>query len=592
MGNDDVREIKSRLSIADIVGDYVALRKNGKTLWGKCPFHTEKTPSFSVSEERQTFHCFGCGKGGDVFTFIMEIENLEFKEALERLAEKAGVKLKPRGGDKNAGAKSVGCINTAAQDFFRASLDGDGGEAARAYLSRRNISREAAGRFGLGWAPPSWNALLNKLLRDGYKEKDILEAGLAVVGGKGAYDRFRGRVMFPIYNAAGRLIGFGGRALDGEGAKYLNSPESALFNKRNNLYLLNDAKQEIRKEGSAILVEGYMDAIRAHLAGFTNTVASLGTALTDTQASLIKRMTDLCYICYDSDPAGRDAALRGMYVLQKQGVSVRVVRLAGGKDPDDILSLEDGPAIFRKALGEALPLPLYHAVIKRGDLRIPEKAVSAREDLLEGLASLSPFDVAPYLDKLCRILELFPHELQREIAQRRQKIRGRDYSRPPEDGYEAGDTGGGFGADDEECRLCSMLWNSAKLRASFAAELVVPFVSDATVQNIISALLTGEEPELLEARWRQMGDARSLNLVARGNGLIDREYRGKDSMVSLTEREISNKIVDNLRRKCMRKRFATLEKKLRNETATAEELHEHLKLGRILKGGIRENEEK
>lgn len=186
MGNDDVREIKSRLSIADIVGDYVALRKNGKTLWGKCPFHTEKTPSFSVSEERQTFHCFGCGKGGDVFTFIMEIENLEFKEALERLAEKAGVKLKPRGGDKNAGAKSVGCINTAAQDFFRASLDGDGGEAARAYLSRRNISREAAGRFGLGWAPPSWNALLNKLLRDGYKEKDILEAGLAVVGGKGA----------------------------------------------------------------------------------------------------------------------------------------------------------------------------------------------------------------------------------------------------------------------------------------------------------------------------------------------------------------------------------------------------------------------
>lgn len=595
MQNDDVREIKSRLNIADIVGDYVALRRNGKTLWGKCPFHVEKTPSFSVSEERQTFHCFGCGKGGDIYTFIMEIENFEFKEALERLAERAGVKLQRYSGDKSDVTLAARDINAAARDFFMRELEGRGGEAARAYLARRDIGPSECKRFEIGWAPASWDSLLNKLTGSDYKESEILETGLAIMGSKGPYDRFRGRVMFPIYGATEKLIGFGGRILDGEGAKYLNSPESQLFNKRNNLYLLNKAKQNIRKAGSAILVEGYMDAIRAHLSGFGNTVASLGTALTDAQASLVKRMTDLCYICYDSDSAGQEAALRGMYVLQKQGVSVRVVRLEGGKDPDDVLSAENGAEIFSKALTDALPLPLYHAIIRRRELRIPEKAVSAREDLLEGLASLSTFDVAPHLNKLSRVLEMFPHVLQREIESRQQKIRGRDYSRPPEDDHMSAagnaETEVNTVIDDEECRLCSMLWNNPELRQAFVPELVLPFVDNPMLQNIISALLTGEEPGALEARWRQIGDLKSLKLIARGNGLIDREYNGQNDAL-LTEQEISNKIVDNLRRKCMRKRFASLEKKLRNNTATQEEEQEYLRLGRILKGGIRGNEKK
>lgn len=593
MQNDDVREIKSRLSVADIVGDYVALRRKGKTLWGRCPFHNEKTPSFSVSEERQTFHCFGCGKGGDIFTFVMEIENLEFREALERLADKAGVKLQHRSGSAAERAKALGNINITTRDFFMKALESKGGEAARAYLSRRNLAPEVCRRFEIGWSPPSWDALLGKLISDGYKESEILESGLAIMGSKGSYDRFRGRVMFPIYSATDRLIGFGGRILDGDGAKYLNSPESPLFNKRNNLYLLNKAKQEIRKAGNAILVEGYLDAIRAHLSGFPNTVASLGTALTDTQASLIKRMTDLCYICYDSDSAGQEAALRGMYVLQKQGVTVRVVRLESGKDPDDILSTENGAGLFSKALVAALPLPLYHAVIRHGDFQIPERAISAREDLLEGLASLSAFDVSPHLDKLCRVLELFPHELQREIQRRQQKIRGREYSRPPEENYITSTASDGAPAvDEEECRLCSILWNNPELRSVLAPELVIPFISEQILQNIISALLTGEDPSSLEARWRQIGDETSLKLIARGNGLIDREYNGKESLASLTELEMSNKIVDNLRRKSMKKRFITLEKKLRNNSATPEEFQEHLKLGRLLKGGIRENEKK
>ena len=584
MRNDDVREIKTRLSIADIVGDYVALRRNGKTLWGRCPFHKEKTPSFSVSEERQTFHCFGCGKGGDIFTFVMEIENLEFKEALERLAEKAGVRLRRFSGNKAENGKTVSDINIAARDFFINELGGRGGEAARAYLERRNISHEIGRRFELGWAPASWDALHGELLKGGFKESEILEAGLSVAGSKGSYDRFRGRVIFPIYSATDRLIGFGGRILDGDGAKYLNSPEGQLFSKRNNLYLLNKAKQEIRKAGSAILVEGYMDAIRAHLCGFTNTVASLGTALTDAQAALIKRMADLCYICYDSDSAGQEAALRGMYVLQRQGVAVRVMCLEGG-DPDDILSMENGAAIFGEKMAEALPLPLYHAEIRRADLLVPGRAMSAREDLLDGLASLSPFDVSPYLDKLGGILGLFPHELQREIEQRRQKIGGRDYSRPSERVFEMSAECDVSPVSDDECRLCSMLWDNSELRSSYAPEMVVPFVSDAALQNIISALLMGEKPESLEERWRQLGDTKCLRLVARGNSIIERETAARDSFSSLTDFEVSNKIVDSLRRKCMNLRLETLRKKVKNNATTADEFKEYLRLNKMLKGG-------
>lgn len=580
MQNDDVREVKSKLSIVDVVGDYVALRKNGRTHWGKCPFHTEKTPSFSVSEERQTFHCFGCGEGGDVFTFVMKIENVEFREALERLAERAGVRLVKTNPANSRKQKAFGDVNVAALDFYKESLAGRGGEAARAYLARRSITARDAKYFEIGWAPSSWDALLLRLKDLGFQENDILESGLAVMGNRGPYDRFRGRVMFPIYNAADKLIGFGGRILDGDGAKYLNSPESPLFNKRNNLYLLNKAKSEIRTQGSAILVEGYMDAIRAHMKGFTNTVASLGTALTDTQASLIKRMTDLCYICYDSDSAGQEAALRGMYVLQRQGVSVRVMRLSEDKDPDDVLSKDGGDALFRQAMEQAIPLPVYHALLRSEDLKTPEKAVSAREDLLEGLASLSPFDLLQHMNRLGQILGMFPHDLQREIDGRQEKVRGRDTRKLPEDdGRDAEPETIGI-ASEEECRLCSLFWNDEDLRSLYSLEDVVPFLDDDAAKNIISALLMGENHAELESRWRQIGDKKSLNLIAKGNGLIDSELADQSNLA-----QTASKIVDNLRRKCIEKRLMTLQRKLKTNIATDEEFQEHLRLTKILKGG-------
>jgi DNA primase len=581
MAGDEVEEIKSRLDIAEVVGDYVALTKKGRNYWGRCPFHNEKTPSFAVSPEKQTFHCFGCGKGGDIFTFVMEMEHLDFREALERLAERAGVKLVSRGGYDNGANKVRRNILAAAQTFFRKSLESAGGTAARAYLKRRSITPEIAARFGIGWSPASWNALTDDLKADGFSESEILESGLASQGNKGIYDRFRGRVMFPIYNTTDKLIGFGGRIIDGDGAKYLNSPESSLFNKRNNLYLLNKAKLAMKQQNnSAILVEGYMDAIRAHVCGFTNAVASLGTSLTEHQAALIKRMTGLCYICYDSDSAGQEAALRGMYILQKQGVSVKVVRLRGGKDPDEILLQEDGKKIFQDALDNALPLPLYHAVLRQPDIDVPEKSLGARNELLDGLASLSVFDIEPYMDKVAQILGVFPHELQEEIESRQEIIRGRDATRRmPEDGATAREQTPAAAeepADDLECEFCSLLWGNKELRAYFTAESVLPFIKNEAAQNIVSALLMGEEPAQLEKRWRDIGDEKGLGIIAKGDALTERENTGPQT---------AKMIITALRNRSVEKRIAALQSKLKKGTATDAELQEHFKLTRYLKGG-------
>ncbi len=577
---DDVREIKSRLDIADVIGDYVALKKNGQSFWGRCPFHNEKTPSFSVSPERQTFHCFGCGKGGDVFTFVMEMEHLDFRETLERLAERAGVKLEERKAASFRHGASLRDIQLQALSFFKDSLMAKGGEAPRSYLKRRSLTKEDCQRFELGWAPSSWDALLNNLKNGGYDISTIIESGLVSQGSKGYYDRFRGRIMFPIYSITDRLIGFGGRILDGDEAKYLNSPESALFNKRNNLYLLNKAKMSVREKNSVILVEGYMDAIRAHISGFTNTVASLGTALTDSQAALIKRMTGLCYICYDSDSAGREAALKGMYVLQRQGVAVKIVTLSGGKDPDEILLSNGGQEIFQKALDEALPLPVYHAMSRAADIENPEKSHSALDELFDGLASLSQFDVMPHLDRVAQILGMFRHDVEAEIESRQERVRGKDTKRLPEDDFTVPDylpEDDDCDAPDElECLFCSMLWGSEDLRAGFTMEAVVPYINSFSVHNIVSALLSGESPSQLENRWRQMGDTGALNIIAKGNGILSKECIAADAAA---------KILNTLKKRCIENKVAALKIKLKKGTATESEIEEHLNLTRILKGG-------
>ena len=586
MVNDDVREIKSKLDIVEVVEDYVALRKKGQSYWGCCPFHGEKTPSFSVSRERQTYHCFGCNRGGDVFSFIMEIENIEFREALERLAERAGITLHQFQGQDRKASALLRDINQQAQDFFTASLESAGAKAARAYLERRFITPDIAKRFGIGWAPASWNSLQNKLSSLGYKESEMLDSGLVSQGTKGVYDRFRGRIMFPIYNVTDRLIGFGGRILEGDEAKYLNSPESQLFNKRNNLYLLNRAKSSVREAGSVILVEGYMDAIRAHLKGYTNTVASLGTALTDAQASLIKRMAGLCYICYDSDSAGAEATLRGMYILQKAGVAVKVMRLTTGKDPDEVLLRDTGLEEFRSAMDNALPLPVYHAMIKSRDFSVPEKASQAKRELLDGLATLSNFDVQPHINRISQILGIFPHELKKELENRHENIRGANKRPIPEDDYTQNvyeDEPGNDFPDDLECLFCSLLWSDSEVRAAFRPEITLPFITNSMIKTIIFALLNGEAPETMENRWRQMNDTTSLKIIAKGNGIAEKEN---------ISASVAGRILNVLQKRCVENRLESLQLKLKKGTATDKEIEEHLKLTRILKGGAFRNEEK
>lgn len=576
MASDDVREIKSKLDVVEIISEYVKLKRNGRTFWGCCPFHNEKTPSFSVSPERQTYHCFGCGKGGDIFSFIMEAEHLEFREALERLAERAGVTLS-RGQQNFAEQRVNRDINLTALDFFLESLTAAGGEPARKYLERRSLPPEVCRRFEIGWAPNSWDLLSRRLQKKGFTAAQILESGLAGEGRDGGcYDRFRGRVIFPIYNITGRLIGFGGRILDGEGAKYLNSPESRIFNKRHNLYLLDKAKASMNAKGHALLVEGYLDAIRAHLFGYTNTVASLGTALTQEQASLIKRMTGLCYICYDSDSAGQEAALRAMYTLHAEGVAAKRVIWQGGKDPDEILLQPGGPEMFEKSIGAALPLPLFHARLRSEALKDPARAPEARADLLDGLASLSIFDVMPYLDELGNILGIFPHEVQGLLEERkRQKPEARTRNRreyeeqdfvPPEPAY----------ADDLEYMLCSLLWSRKDIRQTYRAEELMCFIDDPGIQNIVFALLSGDEPEALERRWQQMNDMGGMQIIARGNSLLSREG---------ISGEAAEKLMDTLKRKYLEKRLASLVKKIKEGNISESEYGEYLKYTRLLKGG-------
>ena len=337
--DDTLEEIKNSIDIVELISEYVPLKKAGQNWKGLCPFHTEKTPSFTVSPAKQIFHCFGCGAGGDIFTFLTRYETLTFPEALNMLAKKAGVTLKvsPKSAVR-AGEKEVMLnMHRDAADFFRQNLPKN--PKAAAYLKDRGIDKENLDAFGLGFAPKSWNALLNYLTRKGYKPENIKKAGLAVQGkgNKGHYDTFRERIMFPIHDLRGDVIAFGGRSIDGSEPKYLNSPETLIFNKRRVLYGLNRAKDSIKKKGSALFMEGYLDVIAAHMFGFLNAVAALGTAITPDHGKLIKRFIEDVVIVFDSDPAGIKAARTAAGILLESGLEVKILSVPDNEDPDSFL---------------------------------------------------------------------------------------------------------------------------------------------------------------------------------------------------------------------------------------------------------------
>ena len=336
-----VESVRERNDIVDVVGSYVSLKKRGSTYFGLCPFHNEKTPSFSVTPSKQMYYCFGCGAGGNVFTFLMEYEHMEFVEAVQELAGRCGVTLPERELDdrekneKNRREKMLDANREAAR-YYYAYMKQPGGSRIYEYFKGRGLSDETIRRFGLGASGTFGRGLYSYLKRQGFDDSLMEDAGLICFSeDRGAYDRFWSRAMFPIMDVRRRVIGFGGRVLgDGE-PKYLNSPESKLFDKSRNLYGLCFAKSS-RREG-LILCEGYMDVIALHQAGFDNAVASLGTAFTSGHAALVKRYGGSCYICFDSDGAGRKAALRAIPILNSAGIRSRVIDMTPHKDPDEFI---------------------------------------------------------------------------------------------------------------------------------------------------------------------------------------------------------------------------------------------------------------
>ena len=372
-------EIRSRVDIVEVVGQSVKLKRAGENWKGLCPFHTEKTASFTVNPKRNIYHCFGCGAGGDAFSFLMRQDRVAFPEAVRTLAERAGVALPTAGRAPEADGKleALRRVMTLAAEFYTQSLWERGGEKARAYLEQRGVDPEVARRFGLGYAPESWNALLGVMARQGIGDDAMVQAGLALArqNGPGFYDRFRGRLLFPIRDVQGRVVAFGGRALSGEEPKYLNSPETPLYVKGQTLYALDVAKTAIRDRSRAILVEGYLDCLMAHQHGFGETVAALGTAFTPAQLLLLRRYADEVLALFDADAAGQKASTRleemmnDVMDLQNLGWSVartggfektghlpiRVALLPPGHDPDSLLRAE-GASALRARLDAARPL--------------------------------------------------------------------------------------------------------------------------------------------------------------------------------------------------------------------------------------------
>ena len=346
-----LQELSERNDIVDVVSGYVQLtRRSGSNLFGLCPFHSEKTPSFSVSPDKQIYHCFGCGKGGSVIGFIMEIENLSFPDAVGFLARRAGMAM-PEENDHGESKRRERMLhlNRDAARFFHEQLKTPAGQTARDYIARRGLTARTVTNFGLGFAPNTWSSLTDAMKQKGYSERELFEAGLVRQGksGRGVYDTFRNRLMFPVIDVRGNVIGFSGRILDDGEPKYMNSPETLVFSKSHNLFALNLAKKS--KSGYLILAEGNIDVASLHQAGFDSAVASLGTSLTDAQARLMSRYVSEVVIAYDNDGAGQKAAQRAITILEKLDVRVRVLRMEGAKDPDEYIA-KFGPDAFRNLL--------------------------------------------------------------------------------------------------------------------------------------------------------------------------------------------------------------------------------------------------
>ena len=420
-----LQELVERNDIVDVVGSYVRLTKrSGSNLFGLCPFHSEKTPSFSVSPDKQIYHCFGCGKGGGVINFIMEIEGLTFPEAAEFLAKRVGMAMPEQEDNREAKKRRRMLeLNRDAAKFFYSCLSVPNGGPALDYMAKREITPATAKRFGLGYAPDTWDSLIKAMKELGYSEYELFDAGLVRKGKNGGhYDAFRSRLMFPVIDVRGDVIGFSGRILgDGE-PKYMNSPETLVFNKSRNLFGLNLAKKS--KSGHIILAEGNIDVVMMHQAGFDSAVASLGTSLTPEQARLISHYTREVIIAYDSDGAGKKAAQRAIGLLDKLDVKVKVLSMSGAKDPDEYIKTKGADA-FRNLLDKSENHIDYRlqTVTDKYDLSVDEQKVAFLKEASDMVARLpGPVERQVYAIRIAGMAGVSNDVVVQEVERRRKKL--------------------------------------------------------------------------------------------------------------------------------------------------------------------------
>lgn len=543
-----LQELKMKTDIEDVISTYVTLKRRGATLVGLCPFHNEKTPSFTVYLATQSFYCFGCGAGGDAITFVKKIENLDYLDAVKTLAQRAGLQMPQEGFDDSLSKRRRRILemNREAARFYHSVLLSPEGKVGYDYYIGRALSAATINHFGLGFAPNQWDALLKHMRAKGYQPAELVDAGLARKGQKGYYDNFRNRVMTPIIDVRGNVIAFGGRVLDDSKPKYINTGDTLVYKKTNELFALNFAKDS--KEDALILCEGYMDVIAMHQAGFTNAVAGCGTALTTEQVRLISRYAKEVILTYDADEAGQKALQKAMTLFDQTDVKVRIPALVGGKDPDEIIRTY-GRDKFKGMLEGASNETEFRllALRRQYNLATTQGKIDFIGGALQILATLSPVEQDLYVSRLSEELGVerqnMKVQLQDLVARQGNRREKREFNRIVQENMrktarETMATDASLRKLRAEDRLISLLLrypDCSRLCKDFDPQWLTPGFAQRVFTLILQRLENGDGTELMDLRDRLTDDemGRLSGIIARGGESADAKQEFSDCLQTI-----------------------------------------------------------
>ena len=543
-----LQELKMKTDIEDVISTYVTLKRRGATLVGLCPFHNEKTPSFTVYPATQSFYCFGCGAGGDAITFVKKIENLDYLDAVKTLAQRAGLQMPQEGFDDSLSKRRRRILemNREAARFYHSVLLSPEGKVGYDYYIGRALSAATINHFGLGFAPNQWDALLKYMRAKGYQPAELVDAGLARKGQKGYYDNFRNRVMTPIIDVRGNVIAFGGRVLDDSKPKYINTGDTLVYKKTNELFALNFAKDS--KEDALILCEGYMDVIAMHQAGFTNAVAGCGTALTTEQVRLISRYAKEVILTYDADEAGQKALQKAMTLFDQTDVKVRIPALVGGKDPDEIIRTY-GRDKFKGMLEGASNETEFRllALRRQYNLATTQGKIDFIGGALQILATLPPVEQDLYVSRLSEELGVerqnMKVQLQDLVARQGNRREKREFNRIVQENMrktarETMATDASLRKLRAEDRLISLLLrypDCSRLCKDFDPQWLTPGFAQRVFTLILQRLENGDGTELMDLRDRLTDDemGRLSGIIARGGESADAKQEFSDCLQTI-----------------------------------------------------------